>query len=191
MRKLQMKMSMSLDGFVADAGGKADWIFKTGDEESKAWSLEQCKEAGLHIMGRKSFEMMSAYWPGSNDVFAAPMNAIPKAVFTRKGFNVDSALKDSANTEAWANARVFDSDLVKGVKDLKGEPGKPISAIGGAAFMRSLLATGLIDEFHLAIHPVILGSGLPIFNGLANPQYLRLVDAKAFPGGTVVHTYSK
>ncbi|WP_315823236.1 dihydrofolate reductase family protein [Paraflavitalea speifideaquila] len=55
MRKLQMKMSMSIDGFVADANGKNDWIFKTGDEQSKAWAVEQSWDAGLIIMGWKSF----------------------------------------------------------------------------------------------------------------------------------------
>ena len=55
--------------------------------------------------------------------------------------------------------------------------------------MRSLIETGLIDEYHLAIHPVVLGSGLPIFTGLAIPLYLKLVDVKAFPGGIAVHTY--
>jgi dihydrofolate reductase len=55
--------------------------------------------------------------------------------------------------------------------------------------MRSLIATGLIDEYHLVIHPVALGSGLPIFTGLARPLYLNLVDVKPFPGGVVAHTY--
>ena len=72
---------------------------------------------------------------------------------------------------------------------IKAEPGKPIVAIGGAGFMRSLIATGLIDEYVLASHPVALGSGLPIFTDLAEPLYLKLVDLKRFPGGAVAHTF--
>ncbi len=190
MRKLIMKMSMSVDGFVSDASGKNDWIFKTGDHESKAWSVRQAREAGLIIMGRKSFEMMAPYWPTSTDVFAEPMNEIPKAVFTKKGFKgVDPGPKPSPAATSWANARIFDGDLADGVRELKAEHGKPITAIGGAEFMQNLIATGLVDEFHLAIHPVLLGAGLPIFNGLANPLYLKLIDIKAFPGGTTVHIY--
>ena len=68
-------------------------------------------------------------------------------------------------------------------KNLVGSPAR------GAGFMRNLIATGLVDEFHLAIHPVVLGAGLPIFNGSTKPFYLKLVDVKAFPGGTIVHTY--
>jgi len=62
-------------------------------------------------------------------------------------------------------------------------------AIGGAGFVRSLIATGLVDEFCLAVHPVVLGGGMAIFNGVAAPVYLKLRDVVAFPGGTVGHTY--
>jgi len=86
-------------------------------------------------------------------------------------------------------ARVFDGDLAEEIRKLKSEPGKPILAIGGAGFMRSLIATGLIDEYHLVTHPVVLGEGLTIFNGVPRMD-LKLVDVKAFPGGIVAHTYS-
>ncbi|MGN6293298.1 MAG: dihydrofolate reductase family protein [Chitinophagaceae bacterium] len=190
MRKLIMKMSMSLDGFVADVNGKNDWIFKTGDEKSKAWSLEQFQEAGLIIMGRKSFEGMAPYWITSTDAFAGPMNEIPKALFTRKGFKgIDPEHKQSPTAASWINAQVF-GDLAEGIRELKAGEGKPVVAIGGAEFMQSLIATGLVDEFYLAIHPVALGAGLPIFNGLTDPLYLKLVDVKVFPKGTTVHIYS-
>ncbi|MFL5745045.1 MAG: dihydrofolate reductase family protein [Niastella sp.] len=190
MRKLHMKMSMSIDGFVAGPNGEKDWLFKTGDAQSKAWAAEQTWDAGLIIMGRKSFEVMAPYWPTSTDPFAAPMNEIPKAVFTKKGFKgFDPGNSPSPAATSWANARVFDGDLAGEIRKLKAEQGKPITAIGGAGFMRSLIATGLVDEFRLVIHPVVLGAGLPIFDGLAMPLYLKLVDTKVFPGGTIVHTY--
>jgi dihydrofolate reductase len=190
MRKLIMKMSMSLDGFVSGDNGKNDWIFKTGDEESLAWSVGAASQAGLIIMGRKSFEGMAPYWPTATGPFAAPMNEIPKAVFTKKGFKgIDPGPDAPPAAASWVAARVFDGDLAEGIRELKAGPGKPIVAIGGAGFMRSLIATGLIDEYVLAIHPVVLGSGLPIFTGLATPLYLKLVDKKAFPGGVSAHTY--
>ena len=183
-------MSMSLDGYVSDANGKNDWIFKTGDEESKAWIAGLFREAGLIIMGRKSFEVMAPYWPTATGPFAAPMNEMPKAVFTKKGFaGIPPGAEQSPAAASWAEARVFDGDLAEEIRKLKAEPGKPIVAIGGAGFMRSLIATGLIDEYHVPIHPVALGSGLPIFSDPATPLYLKLVDVKAFPGGIVVHTY--
>jgi dihydrofolate reductase len=87
------------------------------------------------------------------------------------------------------NATAKWGDPAEGIRELKAEPGKPIVAISGAGFMQSLMATGLIDEYHLYIHPVISGSGLPIFTGIAQPLYLKLVDVKTFPGGVIALTY--
>jgi len=190
MRKLTMKMSISVDGFVGGPNGENDWVFKSSDEASKAWAVERTWEAGLIIMGRKSFEAMATYWPTATGPFATPMNEIPKAVFTKKGFkNISPNAGQSPAAASWAEARVFDGDLAEGIRELKSEPGKPICAIGGAGFMRSLIATGLIDEYLLNTHPVVLGEGLAIFNGVARPLDLKLVDLRAFPGGIVSRTY--
>ncbi len=190
MRKLIMKMSMSVDGFVSGANGEMDWVFKSSTPESKAWAIEQTWDADLVLMGRKTFETIAPYWVTSTDAFAAPMNEISKAVFTKKGYKGFDPGKDpSPAAVSWAKARIFDEDLAEGIKQLKAEQGKPITAIGGAGFMNSLIATRLVDEFRLVIHPVILGAGQPIFTGLAKPQHLKLVDVKSFPGGIVVHIY--
>lgn len=183
---------MSLDGFVGGPNGENDWIFKSSDETSRAWVAGQMREAGLVIMGRKSFEEMAPYWPTATGPFATLMNEIPKAVFTQKGCKGIApapGAAQSAATVSWAEARVFDGDLAEEIKKLKSEPGKPICAIGGAGFMRSLIATGLIDEYILPIHPVVLGKGQPIFTGAARPMDLKLADTRSFPGGIVVHTY--
>jgi dihydrofolate reductase len=188
MRKLIVKMSVSVDGFVSGVNGEKDWVFKTGDEESAAWSVAAIQQGGLIIMGRTTFETLAAYWPTASGPFAKPMNEIPKAVFTKKGFKgVDSGQSPAA--ASWAEARVFDGDLAEEIRALKAEAGKPIVAIGGAGFVQSLIATGLVDEYHLAIHPVVLGSGLPIFSGLEVPLYLKLIDTKVFPKGVITKVY--
>jgi dihydrofolate reductase len=192
MRKLIMKMSISVDGFVGGPNGEKDWVFKSSDETSRAWTAAQIQEAGLIIMGRKSFETMAPYWPTATGPFAAPMNEIPKAVFTKKGFKGIDLVPDAEQSPAaasWTKARVFDGDLAEEIKQLKSDPGKPIIAIGGAGFMQSLIATGLIDEYLLITHPVVLGEGQTIFNGVPRPLDLKLVNVKAFPGGIVAHTY--
>ena len=194
MRKLIMKMSITIDGFVAGLNGKADWIFRSSDETSRAWSLERSYDASLIIMGRRSFESMAPYWPTATGPFAAPMNEIPKAVFTKSGYkrlNVEPNTKLSPAAASWAEAKIFDGDLAEVIKELKSEAGKPIMALGGAGFMRSLIATGLIDEYHLNMHPVVLGAGMPIFSSVELPMDLKLIEAKSFPGGIVAHVYSK
>jgi dihydrofolate reductase len=119
MRKLMMKMSISVDGLVGGPNGEADWIFKSSDEASRAWAVERSWEAGLIIMGRKSFEVMAPYWPTATGPFAAPMNDIPKALFTKKGFKgIDpvptTTAEQSRSAASWADARVSTVILPKG-----------------------------------------------------------------------------
>jgi len=148
-------------------------------------------DASLIIMGRKSFENMAPYWLTATGPFAAPMNEIPKAVFTKQGFkNVLRNAGQSTAHASWANARVHDGDLAEEIKKLKSEPGKPICALGGASFMQSLIATGLIDEYLLVTHPVVLGKGLPIFTGAVKPFDLKLVEVKDFQRGIVARKYA-
>ena len=92
---------------------------------------------------------------------------------------------------SWAATKIYDGDLAEEIKKLKSQEGKPILALGGAGFMQSLIATGLIDEYHLNMHPVVLGAGLPIFTSVEFQIDLKLIEAKSFPGGIVAHVYSK
>ena len=84
MRRLVLKMSMSLDGFIAGPNGEIDWMIRSRDEGAKAWVAETLWQAGLHAMGSKSYFAWAEYWPASTDLLAAPMNEIPKVVFTRR-----------------------------------------------------------------------------------------------------------
>jgi dihydrofolate reductase len=207
MRELVLKMSMSLDGFVGGADGGIRWLFQN-DPEATDWTVKTVWNASLHIMGSRTFHDMAAYWPTSTEVYAPPMNQIPKAVFTRQGAailkaaNTTTALKDArANAgteppktlqpgaESWAVAYVASGDLAEEIAKLKAEDGKPIVAHGGAGFARSLIATGLIDEYALLVHPFALGEGLPIFSDLAAPRPLKLVSARAFPKGAIAQVY--
>ncbi|KQV84521.1 dihydrofolate reductase family protein [Rhizobium sp. Root1220] len=191
MRDLILKMSMSLDGFVSDMDGSNKWMFGS-DQEAKAWSVETIWNASLHIMGSRSFRDMAAYWPTSTDMFAPPMNQIPKAVFSRQG----PAILSPAHTaelqpgaESWTEAYVASGDLAEEIATLKAQDGKPIIAHGGVKFARSLVAQGLVDQFILAVHPVALGKGLPLFSELAAPKRLKLVSSRAFPGGAMAQIY--
>src|SRR5205807_9899151 len=84
MRELILKMSISIDGFVADPDGGLKWIFD-GDPEAAAWTVATVWNASLHIMGSRTFRDMAAFWPTSTEVYAPPMNQIPKAVFSKQG----------------------------------------------------------------------------------------------------------
>jgi dihydrofolate reductase len=211
MRKLILRMSISLDGFVGGPNGEIDWIFRSFDDEMNAWEAERVWRAGVHAMGSRTFRDMAAHWPTATEPTAQAMNEIPKVVFSRRG-SVDAdtggttrAVEDAVSARAaqggkpgarsphagtWTDARVMGGDLTEGIRQLKREPGKDILAHGGAGFARSLVKTGLIDEYHLLIHPVVLGRGLPIFSELDKPADLKLVSAKVFGTGAAAHTYA-
>jgi len=211
MRKLILKMSISADGFVGGPKGQIDWIFRSMDESAAAWTVDTLWQAGLHIMGSRTFHDMASYWPASSEVFAAPMNEIPKVVFTRKGFLeptsdelTTNALKDarinseglfntsdtvSLHTSSWVHAGIAGDTLEIEINRLKNQEGKFILAHGGASFARSLVESGLIDEYRLLIHPVILGNGLPLFSTVTTPINLKLEHSIAFKTGVIANTY--
>lgn len=204
MRRLILKMSISVDGFVAGPEGRLDWIFDTMDDGVTAWTLDDLRQAGVHIMGSRTFHDMAAYWPTSGEPFAAPMNAIPKVVFSRTGDTGPKTTRglDDARSRAtapqvtpqrdsWTSARWAVGDLAQEIAKLKAEDGKPIIAYGGASFARSLVALDAIDEYRLLVHPIALGRGLPLFTDLAAPRPLRLTSAQAFAAGAVAHVYTR
>jgi dihydrofolate reductase len=204
-RKLVLKMSISVDGFVGGPDGEIDWLFRSMDDEATSWTLESLRDAGLHIMGSRTFRDMAAYWPTSTEPFARYMNEIPKLYFSRSASagSTTRALVDAnarritsspaaANAiESWNTAGVATGELDEEVNRLKQEPGKDVLAHGGAAFASSLVKLGLVDEYRLLVHPVTLGRGLPLFAELSAPLDLALIDAKTFKSGAVAHVYRK
>jgi len=130
-------------------------------------------------MGRVTYEEMAAHWPTSTDDYAAPMNEIPKVVFSK---TLDKA--------TWAESSIARGDLEDEIATLRRQPGREIIAWGGASLAQSLSRAGLIDEYALVIHPVAFGSGLPMFRDLPNALQLQLLDAQTFDTGTVLHIYA-
>lgn len=217
MRKLILKMDMSLDGFVGGPNGESEWIFETCDEGCTIWELEAIWQAGLHVMGRKTFETMASYWPSATNPFAAAMNSIPKLVFTRSGKVDFDAISRAArrqgrtdataddekkklqraspeetkkNQRSWSDP-IIATDLVTELTRQKAQPGRDLIAYGGASFARELIEHDLIDEYRLVVHPIALGKGLAIFDGLEKPLALKLVSSSAFPGGATARIFTR
>ncbi len=211
MRKLILKMQVSVDGFVGGPNGEVDWVFKSLDHGATDWLVQTLWQAGVHVMGRRTFFDMMTYWPYSAEPYAPPMNEIPKLVFSRHGLDavrqaeLARAFEDAARqrallgiapvpaneavAKAWAETPVLTGDLATEITRLKQEPGKDLIAHGGASFAQSLVREGLVDEYELIVHPVALGRGLPLFSDLAQPMDLTLVRSRAFDTGAVAQTY--
>jgi dihydrofolate reductase len=180
MRKLVLSMGVSLDGLVARPGrlGAGGWGLPPDDPALKERKLGWMQDVGLHLMGRNTYEEMAEFWPVSDDAYAAPMNEIPKVVFSK-----------TLERAEWADSRIARGDLAQEISTLKREPGKDMLAWGGAAFAQSLSRLGLVDEYRLILQPVALGQGLPLFKGLTAPLRLELVDAHTYDTGAALHVY--
>src|SRR3569623_3759552 len=100
MRKLILKMSMSVDGIVAGPNGEVDWLFRTSDPESQAWTVAAISNVGIHAMGSKTYRDMAAYWQPSTEPFAAPMNEVPQVVFSRNGLGTRETPRALLETRA-------------------------------------------------------------------------------------------
>jgi dihydrofolate reductase len=177
MRRLIVQMTMSLDGFVSPLRGAGD---HRGAEDPllKEAKLEWIRGAGTHAMGRVTYEEMASHWPSSTDAYAAPMNDLPKVVFSRTLEHAD-----------WQYSRVARGDIASEVASLRAEPGGDIIAWGGASFVQSLTQASLVDEYRVVINPVALGDGLPLFKDLPAPLRLHLIQATTYEDGSVLHVY--
>ena len=177
MASLVLKMSVSLDGYVAPLDGSTDWIAAGRSDDSTSWVLEIVSNAGAHLIGAATYAAWAGYWPGASGPFAKAMNEIPKVVFSNSLASAD-----------WAQTAIAAGDLADAITQLKQESsGGYLLAHGGVRFARSLVETGLIDEYRLVIHPVVLGSGERIF--LA-PLTIEPMSTTVFSGGAVAHVFA-
>jgi dihydrofolate reductase len=177
MASLVLKMSVSLDGYVAPVDGSTDWIAAGGSADGLSWTVETVSNAGAHLIGAATYAAWAGYWPSASGPFARPMNEIPKVVFS-----------DSLASAGWGETTIASGDLGEAVRRLKRErSGGYLLAHGGVRFARSLVETGLIDEYRLVVHPVVLGAGERIFRA---PLTIEPVSTTVFSGGAVAHVFT-
>jgi dihydrofolate reductase len=176
MRNVVLIMTASIDGFVVAPTGHAGGLPEP--DELKRWKLNRIRRAGTHIMGRVTYEEMAGFWPTSTDDYAAPMNEIPKVVFSK---TLDEA--------PWPESSIARGDLADEIAALKNQPGGEIIAWGGAGFAQALSRAGLIDEYAIVVQPVAYGDGKPIFRDLPDALHFRPVAVTTFPTGTLLHVF--
>jgi dihydrofolate reductase len=177
MPSLVLKMSVSLDGYVASLDGNTDWAAAGRSPDGGNWTLETVSNASTHLMGATTYAEWAGFWPTAAGPFAQPMNDIPKIVFS-----------NSLESADWAGTTIVSGDLTDAVTRLKREHSSGyLLAQGGARFARSLVETGLIDEYRLVIHPVVLGAGERLFTA---PLTIEPISTTAFSGGAVAHVFT-
>jgi dihydrofolate reductase len=174
MRKLVLLMSVTLDGIIASPRS----VSAPDDPDAVRWKVAGLADAGAHIMGRVTYLEMAAHWPTSTEVFAAPMNDVPKVVFSTTLEKAD-----------WPESRIAAGDITEEVNALKTEPGGDIIAHGGVTFVQELSRRRLVDEYRLLVQPGVVGAGQPLFADLPEVINLELVEATPFPSGAIGMVY--
>lgn len=135
-RKVILKMVMSLDGFVTSPDGTHGWMFAYFGEDSGEWNSRALEEAGVHAMGRRSYELMGPHWAVSEGPIATAMNEKPKAVFSRTLEQGD-----------WGPAEFFGGDLGAAVADLKSRDDEGTVLVhGGPGFRSGALGQILVPK---------------------------------------------
>lgn len=186
MRKLQVFENVTLDGYFTGENGDLSWAHTGRNEDDAEWNdfvAGNASGGGTLLLGRKTYEMMKAYWPTPQakeqmpDV-AAGMNRNEKIVFSRTLEGSD-----------WSHTKIVHGDLVEEVRKLKGAAGKGITILGSGSLVAQLAPSGLIDEYQLVINPVVIGKGRTMFEGVENPLALDPVETRAFRNGNVLLTY--
>jgi len=180
MRKVIAAINITLDGFCDHTAGIAD-------EELHQHYTELLRNSGAIIYGRITYQLMESYWPTivknptgdrSSDDFAIAIDNIPKIVFSQTLYKVE-----------WKNVTLAKRDLEEEVLELKQQPGKDI-VVGSPSLISAVMKLDLIDQYQLCVHPVIIGTGLPLFKNINDRVILKLLGTKTFGSGAVTHYYA-
>jgi dihydrofolate reductase len=177
---------ISVDGVVEDPGGAEDfkhsgWSFEIerGDEGDK-FKLDETLDAAALLLGRRTYEGFAKAWPSREGEFADKFNDMPKYV-------VSSTLKDPE----WNNSTVLDGDVEDSVAKLRDEQDGDIYVHGSPQLVQSLLEHGLVDELHLMVFPVVLGTGRRLWGETSDKVPLKLAESKTVGEGVTILVYQR
>lgn len=180
-------MNVTLDGFLSGSECELDWHFESWNNEMAECACEQLSKADTILLGGVTYRAMAKYWQSKamnvccarEDIaFADMMNNYTKIVFSK-----------TLTTPEWNNSKLAKGNIADEIARLKLQPGKNIIIYGSGKVVSALIKSGLVDEYQLWIHPVILGKGKPLFKGLQDKLDMQLYKTKTFSSGVVLFFY--
>ena len=190
MRKITVSEFVSLDGVMQAPGGAEEdteggfahggWTGPYWHDDIGANLLQELNQADTFLLGRKTWQTHAeAFDPISEgDPFADLLNNMRKYV-------VSTTLKSA---DAWRNSTIISGNVVEEIRRLKAQPGKDIYVDGSSVLVHTLAQADLVDEYHLLVFPIVLGSGKRVFpDGFTSG--LKLIETKSFPSGVVLLRY--
>ncbi len=170
MRKIILQLAVSLDNFIEGPNGEFDWCFTDQDYGMS----EFFKRIDSIFIGRKSYELVQSMGDAATPGF-------PK---------LTSYVFSNSLTAVKTDEILINGDIVFEVNKIKNKPGKDIWLFGGASLITTFMNEDLVDEIILAVHPIILGSGKPLFQNIKGRKQLNLKNVKSYDTGLVMLTYS-
>jgi dihydrofolate reductase len=181
MRKLRVFESISLDGYFTDASGDMSWAHAgREDTEFADWISGNANSGGELLFGRKTYQMMEAFWP--TPVAAQQMPQVAKGMNAARKYLASRTIEPT-----WHNTHLLEAELIQAVRDLKPSDGPDIVVLGSGSVAAQLGAAQLVDEYQFVIVPIALGGGRTVFTKGCK---LRLLAQRAFRCGNVVVTYA-
>lgn len=183
MRKVIVTMWVTLDGFVAGPNGEMDWVTSNYDEAMGKYEDDIVSAADTLILGRETYQSFAGAWPrvpenpsaSKGEIeYANKVNAMRKIVFSR-----------TLDTVEWNNSTLVKDLIPEEIEKMKQRPGKDMLIYGSVSIVQTLTNLGLVDEYQLLVHPVILGGGKSLFQNIQDRVNLKLVKCDVTDAGIV------
>jgi dihydrofolate reductase len=184
MRNIIYAINVSLDGFIEDKDGSIDWSEPSEELHRYFGDLEL--EVDVHLYGRRMYEVMT-YWKTADTNTSAPEY---ETEYARRWKQVANVVFSHTLEQVSEPDRLVSENVAEEIRRLKAQPGKAM-LVGGAGLAAGLMQLDLVDEVRLAVHPVILGGGKPMFPSLDQMLRLRLIETRLFEGGIVLLKYQR
>jgi dihydrofolate reductase len=183
MSRIVITEFVSLDGVMEDPGGAegyehGGWTFQFDQGEGSQFKLDEALGSDALLLGRVTYEGFAAAWPSMEGEFADKFNGMPKYVI--------SSTLDRAD---WNNTTVLRGDVIEEVTKLRQRPGGDIYVHGSRTLAQTLIEHDLVDELHLMVFPIVLGTGKRLFGDTSGKKRLRLTSSKTVGEGVAVMIY--
>lgn len=177
-RKVILDLAVTLDGFIEGPNGEVDWCIIDPDMDFANF----LNQIDTILYGRKSYDLWGKYNPENED--SDTEKEIWRLVHSKEKYVFSRTQKKTDN-----RAIVINDNIVEEVNKLKKKPGKDIWLYGGSSLITTFIKLGLVDEFRLSVHPVILGEGKPLFIDIKERVNLSLINTNRFSSGVVQLCY--
>lgn len=196
-RRVIASTFVTLDGYMVGPDEDISWVIDGFDAEMQEDIADaMSREADVFVFGRVTYEIFAAYWPNAvpydeGDALSPSEGKEDPRIIRALNESLKLVFSRTLGGSDWQNTRVVPDGLEDEIRSLKRRPGKGISIQGSASIVQALERGGLIDEYRLFVHPVLLGAGTPLFADRAGRQDFELADLKRYSNGVVAMTYTR